>query len=60
MSESLIRAEILRLADGHMTPYEIKTTTHGDELIPEFCPFCHGGTNQRDKKTFAVVAVSAE
>lgn len=53
MSEE-IRAAVLDLADKYLFPYEIKQKPHGDELIPEFCPFCQGGSRQQDKKTFAV------
>lgn len=49
-----IRAAVIKLADKHMFPYEIKTKPHGDELVPYVCPFCGGGTNGHDQKTFAV------
>lgn len=53
MSEE-IRNIVIDLADKHLFPYEIKSKAHGDELIPEYCPFCNGGSRQQDKKTFAV------
>ena len=53
MSEE-IRSAVIKLADEHLSPYEIKRKPHGDELIPEFCPFCMGGSHGQDKKTFAV------
>ena len=49
-----IRSAVIELADKYLFPYEIKQKPHGDELIPEFCPFCGGGSRQQDKKTFAV------
>ena len=36
-------------ARRHLTPYKVK----GGEIVPELCPFCHGGTH-RDKETFAL------
>ena len=53
MSEE-IRNTVLELADKYLFPYEIKKKPHGDELVPEFCPFCQGGSHQHDKKTFAI------
>lgn len=49
-----VRSAVIDLADKYLFPYEIKQKPHGDELIPEFCPFCNGGSRQQDKKTFAV------
>lgn len=50
MSHSIdIASLILAYADKHWQPYQI----HGEELIPEFCPFCDGGRNH-DKHTFAI------
>ena len=37
------------LADSYLRPYKIK----GDEVVPQYCPFCHGGQH-RDKDTFAL------
>ena len=53
MSEE-VRNIVMDLADKYLFPYEIKTKAHGDELIPDICPFCQGGTHNHDKKTFAV------
>ena len=36
-------------ARRHLTPYKVK----GGEIVPDLCPFCHGGTH-RDKETFAL------
>lgn len=49
-----IRSAVESLADKYMFPYRVKSTPHGDELIPEYCPFCQGGSRQQDKNTFAV------
>lgn len=38
-------------ADKYLAPYKLK----GDEVIPERCPFCHGGEHG-DKYTFALNA----
>ena len=40
MTSDEIRSAVLELADKHLFPYEIQSKPHGDELIPEFCPFC--------------------
>ena len=34
-----MRTELLRFAAAHLSPYRVR----GDELIPDLCPFCHGG-----------------
>ena len=44
-----MRELMLSFADRHLSPY----TLRGDELIPDFCPICHGGDN-RDRYTFAL------
>ena len=44
-----MRETILTFADRHLQPY----TLRGDELIPDYCPICHGGDN-RDRYTFAL------
>ena len=36
-------------AAKYLQPYKVK----GDELVPDLCPFCHGGQG-RDKHTFAL------
>lgn len=36
-------------ARRHLEPY----TTKGNEIIPQYCPYCHGGAH-RDKYTFAL------
>ena len=40
---------MIGFADKHLAPY----TLRGDELIPDYCPICHGGDN-RDRYTFAL------
>lgn len=44
-----IMQQIMGFASRHLEPYTIR----GDELIPEYCPICHGGENG-DKHTFAL------
>ena len=44
-----MREGIIAFADRHLEPYIIRE----DELIPDFCPICHGGNN-RDRYTFAL------
>jgi twinkle protein len=39
----------LEFAQIHLGEFKI----HGNEIIPRYCPFCHGG-NSKDKHTFAV------
>lgn len=48
------RDAILEFADRHLKPYELKKKGDGtEEIIPEYCPFCHGGAHG-DKKSFAL------
>ena len=42
---------VREFADKYLAPYKLK----GDEVIPERCPFCHGGEHG-DKYTFALNA----
>ena len=44
-----MQADILRFAAVHLAPYRVR----GDELIPDYCPFCHGG-DSGDRYTFAL------
>ena len=44
-----MREGIIAFADRLLEPYIIRE----DELIPDFCPICHGGNN-RDRYTFAL------
>ena len=44
-----MQSEIIRFGDAHLAPYRIR----GDELIPDICPFCHGGESG-DRYTFAI------
>ena len=41
--------EELEFSNRFLGDYVIR----GDEIIPEFCPFCHGGEH-RDRRTFAL------
>ena len=36
-------------AQRHLYPFKVR----GNEIIPSYCPYCHGGRN-RDKETFAL------
>ena len=48
------RDSIIDFADKHLQPYELKKKGDGtEEIIPEYCPFCHGGAHG-DKKSFAL------
>lgn len=40
---------VYEFADKYLQPYQI----HGDEIIPEYCPFCNGGP-KREKHKFAL------
>ena len=44
-----MRESIIGFAEKHLKPY----TLRGDELIPDYCPICHGGDN-RDRYTYAL------
>lgn len=44
-----MQAEMIRFAGAHLSPFRVR----GDELIPDYCPFCHGG-DSRDRYTFAL------
>lgn len=43
------KEQMIAFAQRHLTPYAL----HGSELIPEFCPVCHGG-ERGDRHTFAL------
>ena len=51
-----IHDQVLAFADKHLFPYSVRSTAHGDEIIPEYCPFCNGGDRQQDRRTFALSA----
>ena len=52
--EDLRRKSILDFAKRHLSPFEVKKKADGtEEIIPEHCPFCKGGTHG-DKKSFAL------
>ncbi len=40
----------IEFADKYFGQY----TTKGDEVIPELCPYCKGGSTGKDKRTFAL------
>jgi twinkle protein len=41
-------------AQIYLQPFNIK----GDEIVPDRCPFCHGGDGGKDKHTFALNIVN--
>lgn len=45
---------MLDFADRHLQPYKVKTKAGGDEIVPQLCPFCHGGSSGHDYHTFAL------
>lgn len=49
-----LRNEIMEFAEKHLFPFTVRSTTHGDELIPQFCPYCNGGSSGKDENTFAL------
>lgn len=49
-----LRDEIMEFAEKHLFPFTVRSTTHGDELIPQFCPYCNGGSTGKDENTFAL------
>lgn len=49
-----IRSAMIDFAEKHFGEYKIETKAGGDEIIPKFCPFCHGGSNNHDTRTFAL------
>lgn len=44
-----MQSEMIRFAGSHLAPYRVR----GDELIPDYCPFCRGGES-KDRYTFAL------
>ena len=48
------RQKVIDFADMHLAPYNLKTSGQDEKLIPDLCPFCHGGSNGKDKRTFAL------
>ena len=46
-------AKIFELADQYLAPYRIKEKADGREIVPQLCPFCHGG-DHADQQTFAL------
>ena len=43
--------EVYEFAEKYLKPYKV----NGAEIIPEYCPYCHGGSH-RDKYSFALNA----
>ena len=48
------RQKIINFADEHFGQYKIVSSASGDKIIPDVCPICHGGSNGKDKRTFAL------
>lgn len=48
------RQLLIDFADMHFGQYSIKSSGSDEKLIPELCPICHGGSNNKDKRTFAL------
>lgn len=48
------RQKIIDFADAHLSPYNLRTSGQDEKIIPDLCPFCHGGSNGKDKRTFAL------
>lgn len=46
-------SKIFQMADAYLAPYRIKEKEDGREIIPRYCPFCHGGEHG-DQNTFAL------
>ena len=46
-------SQIFQMADAYLAPYRIREKPDGREIIPKFCPFCHGGEHG-DQNTFAL------
>ena len=42
--------KIHEFADKHLKEYQVK----GEEIVPVYCPYCHGGKYGKDKYTFAL------
>lgn len=48
------RDQMIRFADQYLGNFKVKPKQDGsEEIVPEYCPFCHGGENG-DKETFAL------
>jgi len=53
-SNEKMAAQVQEFADKYFFPYKTHPKPGGDtEIIPQFCPFCHGGDHQ-DEETFAL------
>jgi twinkle protein len=45
---------MLQFADAHLAPYKLKSGSGGEKIIPQLCPYCHGGSSGKDTNTFAL------
>lgn len=48
------RQQIIDFANQYLSPYQLKTSGQDEKIIPDLCPFCHGGSHGKDKHTFAL------
>lgn len=54
MLDSAERQKLIDFADQYLGPYQIKQSGTDEKLIPDFCPFCNGGSHGKDKHTFCL------
>ncbi|MBQ1508869.1 MAG: toprim domain-containing protein, partial [Erysipelotrichaceae bacterium] len=54
MIDASSRQSLIEFSDLYLAPYSIKTSGNDEKLIPDYCPFCHGGSNNKDKHTFCL------
>lgn len=54
MADEKVLSEFLAFADKHLSPYKVREKQDGTtEIVPKYCPFCHGGDNG-DEDSFAL------
>ena len=58
MPDNDLRQKIIEFSDQYLAPYQIKTSGQDEKIIPDLCPFCHGGSHGKDKHTFALFATN--
>lgn len=54
MLDNAERQKLIDFADQYLGPYKIKQSGTDEKLIPDLCPFCHGGSHGKDKQTFCL------
>lgn len=48
------RQKMIQFAEQHLAPFELRKKGDGtEEIVPDLCPFCHGG-DHGDRKSFAL------